>query len=217
MNKKEDLIKYWIDENIVSDKRIIDAFQKINRENFVPEEYKNLAYNDYPLSIGEEQTISQPTTVAIMTSLLEPKEDQKILEIGTGSGYQVAILGKIVGKGGKITSVEIIPKLAEFAKKNLKKENITNVEIINADGSSGYKKGAPYDRILVTAGTPKITETLISQLNDNGIIVAPVGFDIYSLTMTKIIKKGKKRVKEEHGIFSFVPLIGKEGFDSRWK
>ncbi|RLG14335.1 MAG: protein-L-isoaspartate O-methyltransferase [Candidatus Nanohalarchaeota archaeon] len=212
MNKKEDLIKYWIDENIVSDKRIIDAFRTINRENFVPEEYKNQAYDDYPLSIGKGQTISQPTTVAIMTFLLEPKENQNILEIGTGSGYQAAILGKIVGKNGKITSIEIIPELAEFAKKNLEKESIENVEVINADGSFGYKKEAPYDRIIITAGTPKIAETLISQLNDNGIIVAPVGLDIYSLVMTKLIKKQKKTVKEEHGIFSFVPLKGKDGF-----
>ncbi|MCK5476470.1 MAG: protein-L-isoaspartate(D-aspartate) O-methyltransferase [Candidatus Aenigmarchaeota archaeon] len=210
---KDQLIQGWIKRKIITDKKIISAFQELNRENFILEEYKDQAYADYPLPILAGQTISQPTTIAIMTSLLEPKEKNKILEIGTGSGYQAAILGKIVGSGGKIISIEIIEELAEFAKANLKKENITNVEIIHGDGSVGYEKQSPYDRIIITAATPKITDELIGQLKDYGLLVAPVGYDIHSLVMTKIIKQKNTITKHEFGSFSFVPLRGIKGFE----
>ncbi|OYT33939.1 MAG: protein-L-isoaspartate O-methyltransferase [Candidatus Aenigmarchaeota archaeon ex4484_52] len=213
-NEKQELIQYWTESGIIAaDENIINAFKTIKRENFVLDEYKEQAYDDYPLPILAGQTISQPTTVAIMTNLLEPKKNQKILEIGSGCGYQAAILGKIVGEDGKIISIEIIAKLAEFARKNLLKENIKNIEVINADGSVGYIRKAPYDRIIITAGIAEITKKLIRQLKNNGIIVAPVGNNIYCLKMTKIIKKQNNLEKKEFGTFSFVPMKGKYGFN----
>jgi len=203
--QKELLIKSW--KNF--DKSLIDAFLKIPRENFVLEGYSNQAYADYALPILGGQTISQPTTIMLMMHYLELKKGQKVLEIGSGSGYQTALLSKIVGSKGKIYSVEIIDELVKFARKNIKKLNIKNVEIVKGDGSLGLKDYAPYDRILVTAGCPSIPKTLIEQLKENGILIAPVG-SLYCQSMIKL-KKNKKITKENLGEFRFVPLVGEKG------
>jgi len=208
---KRILLEDWKKEKIIRDEKVFNAFKSVKRENFVLPEYKNLAYLDEPLPIGAGQTISQPTTVAIMTSALEPKAGQKILEIGTGSGYQAAILAHIVGQKGKVVSVERIKELVDFAKKNLKKEGIKNVTVIHGDGSKGYAPEAPYDRIIVTACAPKIPEKLIDQLKIGGILVCPVGKSYFAQKMLKI-KKLKDRLDiEDLGYFAFVPLIEEHG------
>ncbi|MCX8147471.1 MAG: methyltransferase domain-containing protein, partial [Candidatus Woesearchaeota archaeon] len=146
--------------------------------------------------------------IMIMLQALEPKESDKVLEIGTGSGYNAALLSKLVKK---VVTTEIIPELVEYAKKNLKKAGIKNVEVFHSDGSRGHKKEAPYDKIIVTAACPEIPLPLIEQLKENGIIVAPVG-PLYSQKMIKGTKKKGKLVLEELGDFVFVPLKGKHGY-----
>ena len=148
-----------------------------------------------------------------MTQALELKARQKVLEIGTGSGYQAALIAYIIGSKGKVLTTEIVPELAEFAKANLKKAKIKNVTVMQIDGSLGYEKEAPYDRIMITAASPKVPEHLLKQLKDKGILVVPVG-DLYGQEMLRIRKaKGKGKVKSESlGRFAFVPLKGKEGF-----
>ncbi|HLC60802.1 MAG TPA: protein-L-isoaspartate O-methyltransferase [Candidatus Nanoarchaeia archaeon] len=209
MSQKQKLIEHWISLGVIKDKKVIDAFKKIPREAFLKDR-KEEAYGDYPLPIGEGQTISQPTTVIIMTEALELKKGHKVLEVGSGSGYQAAIISKIVGNNGKVISTEIIQELAEFAKNNIEKLKIKNIELIKHDGSKGYAKDAPYDRIIVTAACPKIPKFLLSQLKENGIIIIPVG-DLNEQIMIKGIKKGSRLIQEEIGQFMFVPLKGRYG------
>lgn len=207
---KNQLIEYW-KKHYNFDELLLKAFSEINREDFIFEEDKHKAYSDIPLPILSNQTISQPTTIMIMTQNLEVKPNQKILEIGSGSGYQAAILSKLVGEKGKIITIEIIKELALFAELNLRKNNIQNVQVIHTDGSKGYKKEAPYDRIIVTAATPEIPKKLIEQLKPRGILIAPVG-PLYCQEMLKITKKNKTFDIENLGDFVFVPLKGEEGF-----
>lgn len=210
MSQKQRLLEHWISSEIIKEKKVIEAFKKTPREEFLKPEHKEEAYGDYALSIGEGQTISQPTTVMLMTEALELKDSHKVLEVGSGSGYQAAIISKIIGNKGKVISTEIIPKLAEFAKNNIEKLKIKNIEIIRHDGSKGYAKQAPYDRIIVTAASPEIPKPLIKQLKENGIIIIPVG-NLVEQIMIKGIKKGGRLIKEEIGQFMFVPLKGKYG------
>lgn len=211
MTSKQDLIKHWTSSGIIKDKRVIDAFKKIPREKFIKEGYLDEAYGDYPLSIGKGQTISQPTTVMLMTQALELRQDDKVLEVGTGSGYQAAIIADIVGRKGKVISTEIIEELVEFAQKNIKKLKLKNVKIICYDGSKGYEDESPYDKIIITAACPKIPKPLVRQLKENGIIVAPVG-NLLEQVMIKARKKGNRLVEENIGQFMFVPLKGKYGY-----
>jgi len=200
-SKKNDLIKSMKLSSSLNTKIVISAFKKVSREDFVPERLRAHSYIDKPLPIGEEQTISQPTTVAIMTESLEPRKGHKILEIGTGSGYQTAVLSEIVGSRGLVVTLELLPFLYEFGKKNLK--SYSNVEIFCADGSKGYPYKSPYDRIIVTAEANKIPELLFSQLREGGILVIPVN--------GKLLKVQKFKDKQEVtdlGHFAFVPFIG---------
>ena len=208
MPKKDALIDYWLKNKIITDQRLIKAFQEVKRENFITKEFINEAYGDYPLPIGHEQTISQPTTIMLMTEALELKSTDKVLEIGSGSGYQAVLISKLAKK---VVSIEIIKDLVLFAKENIKNSDIKNVEIIHGDGSNGYEKSAPYDKIIVTAACPKIPEALIEQLKDNGIIVAPVG-PLYGQVMVKARKIKNQLITEKLGDFMFVPLKGKYGY-----
>lgn len=208
--KKEMLAKYWQDYGLVKDKRLIDAFMSVHRENFVLGEHVQYAYADYPLPIPSGQTISQPTTIMIMTETLELKVGEKVLEVGSGSGYQAALIAKIIGPTGKVITTEIIPELAEWAAKNLAREGIKNVEVIHYDGSQGYVKEAPYSKIIVTAASPRIPDPLVEQLKEGGIIVIPVG-GAYVQQMLKVRKvKGQLDI-QDLGSFMFVPLTGKYG------
>jgi len=208
---KQRLIDYWRKLSIVKDERLIQAFKDVPRELFIRGGFKEEAYDDRPLPIGSGQTISQPTTVLIMTHALELREGLKVLEVGSGSGWQAAIIGKIVGNG-RVISTEVIPELCEFALNNLHKAGITNVRVIECDGSQGYEKEAPYDRIIVTAACPKIPGPLIDQLQVNGILIAPVGALEYGQDMVKLKKKTSGIEKESLGSFMFVPLKGRYGY-----
>jgi protein-L-isoaspartate(D-aspartate) O-methyltransferase len=205
--KKTILINSLIEENALKTKAVIEAFKKVRREDFVTEKYKEFAYVDEPLPTIDGQTISQPYTVAVMTEALHPKAGQKILEIGAGSGYQAAILAELVGKKGKIVSVERVKELADFAKQNLKKAGYKNVLVVEGDGTLGYSEKAPYDRIIVTASSPDVPKPLIEQMKAGGMMIIPVGNELYLLEKTK----EKSMKKTFLGYYAFVPLIGKYG------
>lgn len=183
--------------------KVFSAMLKVPREEFVPSEFRDSAYQDGPISIGYGQTISQPYTVAFMTNLLELKGDEKVLEIGTGSGYQAAILSHL---SEHVYTIERIPELAERARKKLKKLGYKNIEVRVGTGELGWKDKSPFDTILVTAGMEWIPEELFTKLKEGGILVAPVGRGPDKI-MTKYIKRGKKINKKEFGIFHFVPFV----------
>src|SRR3989344_5990075 len=206
---KEALLGYWRDR--IGD-RTLEAFTTIPREEFLLSEFKVRAYEDTPLPILRNKTISQPSTVIIMTESLDIKEGQKILEIGTGSGYQSALLAKLVGNKGKIVSVEVIPELVQFARENLRRVGIGNVTVVEHDGSQGYAEEAPYDRIIFTAATPQLPLHLLNQLAANGIMVVPVG-DLNAQQMIKLVKHNDRIEQHSLGEFLFSPLVGKYGFD----
>ncbi|MBN2458868.1 protein-L-isoaspartate(D-aspartate) O-methyltransferase [Candidatus Woesearchaeota archaeon] len=204
---REDMVKHQIESRGVSDKRVLKAMREVPRELFVPEGLVVEAYNDHPLPIGHGQTISQPYIVAEMTELLELKGSEKVLEIGTGSGYQAAILSKLAKK---VITLERIEGLAKKTRVLLKKHGYNNVTVIHGDGTKGYGKEAPYDAIIVTAAADKIPKALIEQLAEGGRLVAPVGKG-YGQELLRIIKReGDKLDTEEHGGVIFVPLIGDE-------
>ena len=211
--EKAALIRHWLDGKTITDDKALKAFQDVPREKFVLKGYIMRAYEDYPLPIPGNQTISQPTTVMLMTQALELEKNEKVLEIGTGSGYQAAIISKIIGNKGKVVSVEILPELIKFAKSNIKKCGIKNIEIIKAkEDEIGFKEYSPYDKIIITAAIPEIPAEIYGQLKDGGIIVAPIG-DAYSQEMVKIRKLlGYKYDVKRLGMFQFVPCKGQFGF-----
>jgi protein-L-isoaspartate(D-aspartate) O-methyltransferase len=192
----------------VRDPRVLDAMRRIPRHVFVPDEYVNAAYEDRPLPIGEGQTISQPYIVAVMTELLQPHPQDIMLEVGTGSGYQAALLSQLVAR---VVSVERLSAIAEQARKNLMNLGILNVEVIVSDGTLGWPEKAPYDGILITASTPDIPPPLIDQLAEGGRLVAPVGGQGYQ-ELIKLVKRQEKVEKTYHGGVVFVPLIGRYGW-----
>lgn len=206
--EKDWLIARWEREGI--SKSVLAAFRKIPRELFVLEMYQEDAYADIPLPILADQTISQPSTVMLMLDALDVKPGMRVLEVGAGSGYNAALLGVLVGNTGKVTSTEILPELVAFARKNLKKAGITNVTVVHHDGSKGYAKEAPYDRIICTAAAPRIPDVLVKQLKEGGIILIPVG-PAYGQEMVKGKKFKGELLTEKLGGFIFVPLMGKHG------
>lgn len=183
--------------------KVFKAMLKVPRELFVPEGRKYLAYSDAALPIGFGQTISQPYTVAFMTNLLGLKGKEKVLEIGTGSGYQAAVISRLAKE---VYSIERIPELARSAELALKELKIKNVKISTGQGEFGWKAYAPFDAILVTAGMEEVPKSLFDQLAPEGVLVAPVG-EGDSKEMTRY-KKGKSKISEKrYGIFSFVPFV----------
>jgi len=190
--------------------KVAEALKKVPRHVFVPPKYRHEAYVDTPLPIGKGQTISAPHMVAIMCELLDLQEGEKVLEVGGGSGYHAAVVAEIVGKKGKVIAIERIPELAEKAKETLRKLGYDNVEIIIGDGSKGYEKEAPYDKIYVTASAPDVPKPLIDQLKVGGKMVIPVGRFMQYLYV--IEKKKDKIEKKRWGAVRFVPLIGEYGF-----
>lgn len=190
--------------------RVYEAIKKVPRHLFVPERYKIEAYVDTPLPIGYGQTISAPHMVAIMCELLDLKEGEKVLEVGTGCGYHAAVVAELVGSKGKVISIEYIPELAEMAKTNLSALGY-NVMVIVGDGSKGYEPEAPYDKIYVTASAPEIPKPLIEQLKPGGKMVIPVGDSLQWLLIVEKDERGKIR-KKNWGSVRFVPLRGEHGF-----
>ncbi|OGM05004.1 protein-L-isoaspartate O-methyltransferase [Candidatus Woesebacteria bacterium RIFCSPHIGHO2_01_FULL_39_32] len=184
---------------------VLSVMLQIPREKFVPKRYRDMVYHDGPVSIGYGQTMSQPYTVAYMTDLLELTGKEKVLEIGTGSGYQAAVLSRLA-KG--VYTVEIIRQLADGAKKTLKKLGFRNVYVRKGSGEYGWRKNAPYDAIIVTAGLgDKVPEELFDQLKKGGVLVAPLGRG-HDKTMTRFEKnKNGEIIREKFGIFHFVPFV----------
>ena len=214
MENKGELVKHLVDSGVLETSEIIAAFQKFDRADFVQKEYLDEAYEDHPLPIGHGQTISQPSTVAFMLELLQPKAGEKILDVGSGSGWTTALLAQIVGPSGKVFGVELIPALADFGRKNLEKYNFSWAEIRSAGEKVGLAEEAPFDKILVSASGEEIPQELISQLKigppaspekrggQGGRMVIPVQNSVW-----KIDKLTKSEVrKEEFPGFVFVPL-----------
>lgn len=204
-----DLIIYLKSSKFLTDNHVESALRNIPRHEFIPESELDHAYNNEPLPIMKNQTISQPGVVTRMTEWLDVKDGQKILEIGTGSGWQSAIISYLVGSGS-VYSIERHPKLVKFALENLKKLKIDNVHVILGDGNLGYPKESPYDRIIITAACAEIPSPLFDQLSENGLIIAPVGDSSQSLVLQKKTSKGMVEIKKQSK-YVFVPLIGKFG------
>ncbi|GIW65621.1 MAG: protein-L-isoaspartate O-methyltransferase [Candidatus Parcubacteria bacterium] len=204
--KKEELINYLIRNNILKTENIINAFLKIDRKDFVRPENLFEAYADYPLPIGNGQTISQPWTVAFMLELLQPQEGIKILDVGFGSGWTTALLAQIVSDKGKVYGIEIFPEIFEFGKNNIEKYNFFKKNIVKlklGDGSKGWKEYSPFDRILVNASTDEIPSNLIEQLNTNGIMIIPDKEGI-----NQIFKDNDGNIEKRYYYgFKFVPLL----------
>lgn len=193
----------------INDIKVLEAINNVLRENFVLEWYKDRAYHNEAILIVENQTISQPYTVAFMLQELELQLGDKVLEIGAGSGWNSALIQFITKT--KVYTLEFNNKVAEFAKNNLMKNKIQNVELVIKDGNNGYEKEKPYDKIIITAACSKIPLDLIKQLKDNGIMLVPVG-NLHEQDLLKIIKTKEGYKKFNLGKFVFVPLKGKYGF-----
>ncbi len=206
---RQRMVRDQIAPRDITDARVLDAMLKTPRHLFVPPDERHLAYIDAPLPIGDGQTISQPYIVALMTQLLELSVEDTVLEIGTGSGYQAAILAQIV-EG--VFSVEYIPALADRAQKTLSDIGIENVHIEEGDGSIGLPDYAPYDAIIVTAAAPNVPEPLKEQLAEGGRLVVPVG-SRYGQVLERWRRTGRKLAHEQIVPVAFVPLVGELGWN----
>ncbi|MCM8798746.1 MAG: protein-L-isoaspartate(D-aspartate) O-methyltransferase [Candidatus Omnitrophica bacterium] len=207
---REEMVKNQIVARGIKDQRVIRAFLKVPRHIFVLEKDLPQAYNDHPLPIGEGQTISQPYMVALMTECLRLKGGERVLEIGTGSGYQTAILAELAGE---VYSIERFPSLGEKAGMLLAKLGYKNISIKVGDGTLGWEEFSPYDRIIVTASSPEIPSPLITQLKEGGYLVIPLG-ESFSQVLTVVEKFGDKIKRQEICGCVFVPLIGRYGWQS---
>ncbi len=193
----------------IKDERVLVAMSRVPRECFVPPEIRHLAYEDRPLPIGLEQTISQPFIIALMTEALELTGKEKVLEIGTGSGYQTAILAELARM---VITTERLPALAESAKRILDSLGYTNIEMHLAEETLGWQKEAPYEAILVTAGAPLMPVTLLAQLTFGGRLIIPVG-SRYMQELYKITRHRKKNTVKNLGGCRFVSLISKDAWE----
>lgn len=211
--EREELIERLVRWGYLTKPEVTEAFRKVPRHEFVPAKLKDYAYADQPLPIGYGQTISAPSMIAIMLDSLELKQGQKVLEIGAGSGYNAALIAEIIGPQGKVFTIERIAELAEFGRANLRKTGYGWVQVVVSDGTCGYKKEAPWDRILVTACAPEIPQPLIKQLKVGGRLAAPVGQNYMYQTWRVAVKRSEKEIKTlDRGGCSFVPLVGKHGW-----
>ncbi len=215
VEERRRVISYLESLGYIRSENVKNALLRVPREEFIPKPYRDLAYVDRPLPIGYGQTISAIHMVAIMTEALDPRPGDKVLEIGTGSGYQAAVLAEIVCRGGEghVYSIERIPELAEYARKNLDRTGYSDcVTVITGDGTRGYPEKAPYDRIIVTAAAPDTPKPLIEQLRDGGRMVIPIG-DRWIQRLYIIDKKNGKIITRHSIECLFVPLIGEYGWE----
>lgn len=201
------MVEHQIRGRGISNQRVLDAFAAIPRHLFVPQEYRRLAYEDGPLPIGFHQTISQPFIVAYMTDLLDLKGNERVLEVGTGSGYQAAILSALTAE---VHTIELIPALAERAQQTLEQIGAANVFVHLGDGSLGWVQAAPYDAILVAAAAPRVPQPLLDQLAEQGRMVLPVG-QHGSQVLELWRREGAKFSHTTLLPVAFVPLRGREG------
>jgi protein-L-isoaspartate(D-aspartate) O-methyltransferase len=204
---REDLVRHLDRE--IADKRVIEAMRRVPRDAFVSPEQRRVAYDDRPLSIGFGQTISQPFIVALMLEALELRGDEKVLELGTGSGYEAALLAELAQK---VITVEYVPELAESAGVVLDKLGYSNIEVHLAGGVLGWPERAPYDAIVVSAGAPEVPQVLLDQLALNGRLVIPVG-SRWQQELLKVTKLRKGTNVENLGGCYFVPLIGEGAWE----
>jgi protein-L-isoaspartate(D-aspartate) O-methyltransferase len=204
--RKEDLLEGM--KGRIND-RVVEAMSRVPRELFVPERLKTEAYYDMPVPIGYGQTISAPHMVAIMCEILDLQKGMKVLEVGGGSGYHAAVMADLVGPEGHVYSMERFPELAAWARENLQKAGITNVTVVEGDGSLGLPEHAPFDRISVAATAPSVPEPLKQQLRPGGKLVIPVGIGYQELIL--VTRKNGFVTEEKMGV-AFVPLVGKYGF-----
>ena len=203
--ERENMVETQLKTRDIEDEKVLEVMGKVKRHNFVPGYLIDNAYGDYPLPIGHGQTISQPYIVALMTQSLELNEDDKVLEIGTGSGYQAAVLAEIVKE---VYTIEIIKELADNAAITLANNNYENVKVKNADGYFGWEEKAPFDAIIITAAANHIPPPLIDQLKDNGRLIVPLGSIKYYQTLTLAIKKGDELDTKYITSVRFVPMTG---------
>ncbi len=211
-HNRQKLISQWLTSGLIYDEKIVSAFLQVPREHFVSKELQGQAYTDVPLPTLRDQSISQPSTVVLMLQALVVKKGDKILEVGTGVGYQACILSHLVESEGMIVTTEIIPELVILSKKNISEMKCKNVLVLEHDGSVGEITHAPFDKIIVTAACPSIPETLVKQLKEGGILVCPIG-TLDTQQMIKATKLKGQLVIDLLGLFTFVPLRGKYGFE----
>ena len=209
VKQRHSMVETQLRARDITDERVLKIMSEVPRHEFLPPELRNVAYIDRPLPIGEEQTISQPYIVALMTQSLALKGDEKVLEIGTGSGYQAAILSRLVKE---VYTIERVKSLVELAKRALKKLSYLNVHVVEGDGTLGFSEQAKYDAIIVTAACFKIPGELIRQLADGGRLIIPVG-DRDSQVLVKVVKEEGEIFKKELCGCVFVPLVGEDGWE----
>ena len=202
---REKMVKYDLKGRDIRDEKVLSVMGKVKRHLFVDKDLWNVAYNDYPLSIGEGQTISQPYIVALMTQCLNLKPEDTVLEIGTGSGYQAAVLAELVNQ---VYSIEINEKLAKKTSLLLKELGYKNVKVKQGDGYFGWSEHAPFDAVIITCAAIDIPPLLIEQLKEGGRLIMPLGNILFHQTLTLITKvKGEKKVEHISGV-RFVPMLG---------
>jgi len=205
----ERLIRDELSPSGITDERVLGALRKVKRELFIPPSLRDKAYGNFPLPIGENQTISQPYIVALMTQALDIRSDNTVLEIGTGSGYQAAILARLAST---VYTIERLESLLSKARTNLYSQGYSNIFLIQSDGTDGLPEYAPFDRIMITAAAPRVPETLLGQLKNGGKLVVPVGGrHVQDLKLVEKAKNGRIYQRSLCGC-RFVPLIGKHGW-----
>ncbi|MFP4249892.1 MAG: protein-L-isoaspartate(D-aspartate) O-methyltransferase [Armatimonadota bacterium] len=203
--RREAMVDTLVAEGIISDARVIEAMKKVPRHEFVPRGQMGSAYEDSPLPIGEGQTITAPSVVGMMTEALQPQETHRVLEIGTGSGYQAAVLAEVVRH---VYTIEIVEALATSARSRLEDLDYTNVTVRHGDGYEGWPEHAPFDRIIVTAAPEEIPPALLDQLKDGGLMVIPIAEDGWAQKLYLVEKNGDQIEKTELADVIFVPMTG---------
>ncbi|MFQ5925917.1 MAG: protein-L-isoaspartate(D-aspartate) O-methyltransferase [Terriglobia bacterium] len=206
--QRQMMVELQMRQRAIWDERVLAACLEVPRHEFVPPNYLPEAYQDHPLPIGEGQTISQPYMVAVMTEALSLRGEECVLEIGTGSGYQTAILARLARE---VYSIECYATLARQAEERLQRLGVTNARVVVGDGSQGYPAAAPYDGIVVAAGAPRVPAVLVEQLADGGRLVIPVG-DMHSQELLLVLKHGNTITQKSVNHCRFVPLTGKYGW-----
>jgi protein-L-isoaspartate(D-aspartate) O-methyltransferase len=206
---RQRMIREQLESRDIHDQRVLEAMRQVPRHRFVPPEHRHLAYADGPLPIGSEQTISQPYIVALMTQLLGLQGEEKVLEIGTGSGYQAAVLAHLAAE---VHTIELHDSLAKQAESTLKSLGLNNVHVHVGDGSKGWPEAAPYQGIIVTAGAPDVPRPLLTQLDEGGRLVVPVG-SRGGQFLERWIRQDSEYRREQIAPVAFVPLFGKHGWE----